>query len=652
VYGLGAVLYHLLAGRPPFQGTTAIETLLLVRQAEPVRPSLLNPRVDSDLETVCLKCLEKDPRTRYPSAAAVAEELERFLRGEPVRTRPVSRPERLRRWARRNPLPAALAAVLTLAVITGLTAVLALWGNAERHWHQEEAARREAEDNFLACRQVLAEYVALTRDPRPQTVAARHEQRAALAKARAFCEGLTRQRPDDPGLRRDLAEVCTGLAALHAHDGRLDEAREAGETAHALWQRLLDVAPDDPRCRERLADLLSTLGFVYSRLARTAEAVDSLRQAINLGDRLADAGEAPVRLLIAASGARRALAAVMFSQGRQDETRRLYEEGSSRLESAAAEADAPPELRLELLVVLTHLGDEYQHDGNHAAAARCWRRGYELGRQLTEEAPDNAPAVFRLAVCGRELASKDRAAAPPEETARLCEQARRLLVAQRRRDPADQDTTQALVNVCWMLSDSYRQAGKHADALQASSQAVAAFADLSDRHADDLIARLEMFEGQAMLAVRQRQCCDPSAARATARQAADGFEQFSAAHAADRAAVALLARFDHARLTGPLRQAGAADESLRVAERCRRLFEDWTSQCPDEPRYWSGLSQAWTQIGKVHWAQGQGAETEAALRAAVKAADELARRCPEYRPLCQDRLSRLGRFLEEHGRHQ
>jgi WD40 repeat protein/predicted Ser/Thr protein kinase len=123
VYSLGAVLYYLLTGRAPFAGDTVAKTLQQVENNEPVSPQLLNPSVPRDLQTVCLRCLEKEPARRYASAQELADELGRFLDRKPILARPVGRPEKAWRWCRRNPVPAALLALVALVFLAGFAGI-------------------------------------------------------------------------------------------------------------------------------------------------------------------------------------------------------------------------------------------------------------------------------------------------------------------------------------------------------------------------------------------------------------------------------------------------------------------------------------------------------------------------------------------------
>ncbi len=127
VYALGAILYELLTGRPPFRGATVLETLGHVKTAEPVPPSRLVPSLPHDAETVALKCLQKDPAKRYASAEALAEDLRRFLEDRPIRARRTSPTERMLRWGRRNKLVAGLLASLVVTLVAGLIVSTSQW---------------------------------------------------------------------------------------------------------------------------------------------------------------------------------------------------------------------------------------------------------------------------------------------------------------------------------------------------------------------------------------------------------------------------------------------------------------------------------------------------------------------------------------------
>jgi WD40 repeat protein/serine/threonine protein kinase len=141
VYALGAILYECLTGRPPFRAPTPMDTVLQVLSDEPVAPTRLQPQTPRDLETICLKCLQKEPPRRYASAAELAEDLRRYLHGEPISARPVGQIERAIKWARRRPVIAGLSAVLVTVLVVGFVLVSWLWLRAEHARKAESQAR-------------------------------------------------------------------------------------------------------------------------------------------------------------------------------------------------------------------------------------------------------------------------------------------------------------------------------------------------------------------------------------------------------------------------------------------------------------------------------------------------------------------------------
>jgi eukaryotic-like serine/threonine-protein kinase len=158
IYSLGAILYTALTGRPPFQGTRPLLTLEQVRTHEPVPPRRLVPFVPRDLDTICLKCLEKEPANRYPSALALADDLHRFLSGEPIVARPVSAWERAWKWARRRPALAGLIALSLGVVLLGFPGALVLWLRAASAFREADAARGGLESAVYAGRIALADH--------------------------------------------------------------------------------------------------------------------------------------------------------------------------------------------------------------------------------------------------------------------------------------------------------------------------------------------------------------------------------------------------------------------------------------------------------------------------------------------------------------
>jgi eukaryotic-like serine/threonine-protein kinase len=241
VYGLGAVLYAVLAGKPPFDGDSALETLDLVRHQQPVSPSRINPKVPRDLEVICLKCLEKHPDRRYPSAQALADELRRFLAGRPIQARPVSSFGKGFRWCRRRPLVAALSAALVLAVLGGLIGTsLALLAAVNA---RQEAIDRERD--FLKARAKVRELTKLGGQNLQHELALQGKERdlAALSRVAMAKKPAPAARSSEPA---DLAE----RRRYNDRMNLLDRYWESGQMM-LVRRALADEAPTKPGAIDR-----------------------------------------------------------------------------------------------------------------------------------------------------------------------------------------------------------------------------------------------------------------------------------------------------------------------------------------------------------------------------------------------------------------
>ncbi len=276
VYSLGAVLYTLLTGRPPFQAAATLDTLKQVLERDPIAPRRLDSSLPRDLDTIVMKCLEKNPARRYPTAQALADDLRRFESGEPVVARPIAVWGRAWRWARRNRLTAGLsAAILLLLVTVAVTGVVAAFvidsfrqqavfqkELAVAHLQQARTERARAERSLAYGRQAvnqLTESYALLGDQQQGL----DERLRWYEQAHALLARLARESPSDLEFRTQLAASFGRLGLLHAQSRQSRQAQQALHRAVDVLAEICREYPQLPQYQRDLAQTCNLLGKQY-----------------------------------------------------------------------------------------------------------------------------------------------------------------------------------------------------------------------------------------------------------------------------------------------------------------------------------------------------------------------------------------------------
>jgi serine/threonine protein kinase len=386
-YALGAVLYELLTRRPPFTADTPLATLDLVRTHAPTPLRAHRAGLPADLETVCQKCLEKDPARRYTSAAELADDLDRLLRGEPIHARRATTFERVVRSVRRYPAITGLSAVLALALVTGLVVTTALW---QRTRSERDRAERHLvqlldvyDDTAIA---MMDSHDLRTEEMQP----VRRQLLTGMADGLARTESQLSRDPRDPADRVQLARCQLRLASVLFHLHRFDEARAAADRSVGTYEGLLREYPGDPLATYGLTAALMSLANAEQDGTLKRRAADRARESYAAYAAIPLEVRGPARDLdIDFAAFLYDLAVMAIGRADPDAALGYLTESCDRLRPLCA---ADPRYRLRALELLTHaLQFRCQIERFHhrfAAAVASGREALDTAKELCRERPD------------------------------------------------------------------------------------------------------------------------------------------------------------------------------------------------------------------------------------------------------------------------
>lgn len=427
VYSLGATLCALLTGQPPQLAAESTDDLNQVFKAEPQKLS-----ISRDLQSICLTCLRPDPRLRYVSAEALADDLRRFLKGEPVSVRPVSTIRRSWLWCKRKPLIASLSMVLLLSVLTGLVVSTTLWLQAEEQFRNVEQSfqlatrvmdlMNSAIDERLSgnlegaatlygqCEATLERHLKDHPDDMHATqVRARllrnhgnlldnmgNQEQAVklLQEAVKHITKVTAANSSDSQSQSELAETLSIHAVVLRKLNRFDEALKTYQSALRIYVELVRANPESALIRNGLARVQNNLGLLHDMMGQHADAIGCLKDAVETRKQLV-ASEPDNRYWASdLANSNLSLGRHLDESGDFVQAAERYLDALGLLQDAARRFGHDAELQSRLAKVQQSIGVMHIKSGNHQEALKALQASFANYQQLHEQTP--ASVDFRL----------------------------------------------------------------------------------------------------------------------------------------------------------------------------------------------------------------------------------------------------------------
>jgi tetratricopeptide (TPR) repeat protein/tRNA A-37 threonylcarbamoyl transferase component Bud32 len=514
IYALGAILYECLTGRPPFVEPTAAETLLAVQTRDPVPIRQLRPAVPRDLATICEACLRKDAARRYGNAAALAEDLARFARGEPIAARPVGRAERAWKWARRRPLVATLSSVSAVALaglLVGGTVYQFLLRDANRLAVRHQV---RAEDNYRKALAAVERLLTRVGDDKLVNVPEMEGVRADLLKdALEFYQGFLAAADDpDPAIRWETAQAFGRVARIQQYLGRSEDAAAHFRQAIGRMTALATEFPERIEFRDGLAEAVQRFGLLLVRWPADEQAGDQFDRARRIWLTLSAAAPETPRYRAQAATCDHLEGFWHLEAGRLREAEAAYVRALA-VRRAVAESDPTADARRNLATTLHNLARLFSTTNRSAAAFEHEAEAVGLFEAAARDRPDDVDDLGMLSGGLHNLAIFHAGAGRPDDARRCHERALAVRERLARAHPLVPAYQGGLADTCMALAALDLGRGRPADAEPHARRAVALLERDVESRPHDLQAASFLFAAQSNLALLYQSTKRPAEAK-------------------------------------------------------------------------------------------------------------------------------------------
>jgi len=483
VYALGATLYHVLTGRPPFQAATPVETLRQIIDEEPAPPRQLNPSIDRDLETICLKCLQKEPARRYPSAQSLADDLRRYLDGKPILARPVGTLGRTVRWCRRNPGTATLLGSTATFLVLALVATAVGYVKTSSALGVAEEAQRQSEKSFRQARGAVDNFFTrVSEDTLLNQPGMQPLRKELLAEALDYYQQFLSQRGGDPAIRDELAGTYFRVGRITEEIGAAQQALASYRQALAMQRELVRQRPADRECLAALGDTCNAVGKVLVRMHKLADALDTFGEAVVIRRQLAQSDPEDDESNRTLANSYMNLGLVEKERGNAEAARGQFERAQAIRSELLQRNPDDHKTRRDLGIGCFNLANLALSAGDHASARPNLEAAKAVFEKLLQNHPEELANQHRLAICCRVLADLNGHTGDHDSALGLYQEALRRMETLAGANPDVPEYQAALAGLQLNLGELYREQGQATTALESFQRALDILQTLADEY--------------------------------------------------------------------------------------------------------------------------------------------------------------------------